>query len=325
MPNWNRIQVVCGYLTAGAAVIIPVVVWFLRGLSEAANAAQVVSIPLVAVSLGLAYWLTHNPAASRTLPSPRRRAQGWAIVVVCFLCSALAIGAASTGRTVASVSIPAELPGLGIPATSAEQDPQPSKQRAESHSGQSGDTATRSQPNSGPAQPGQLQPGEAQSGETQSGEAQPGVWNSRQPPSRQDGTEQPGPRRGEPGQPHPVVLAEQPVELSTQAGQESVEIDSWRHVTNQSADLLMAQDGIHTARGARLSVVSEAAEPSYDHCAQLETWTDQIDFTDLQAGSQLCARSSEGRYAMFQILHVPSAPENDMRFIFFGRTWELTS
>ncbi len=115
------------------------------------------------------------------------------------------------------------------------------------------------------------------------------------------------------------------MELSTQAGQESVEIDWWRQVGDKSGDLQMNENMINTVLGAKLSVIEASPEPTYDRCAQVQTWTTQVDLTTLYAGSQLCAQSQGGRYAMLRVTALPWSPGSDGRFVFYGRTWQLPS
>ncbi len=121
----------------------------------------------------------------------------------------------------------------------------------------------------------------------------------------------------------PSVQGESVVELSTQVGKESVEIDWWRRVNDKSGDLQMDQNGIYTALGAKLSVIESSPEPTYARCAQVQTWTTRVDFVTLHEGSQLCAQSRMGRYAMLQVRALPSSPASNGRLIFFGRTWNL--
>ena len=139
---------------------------------------------------------------------------------------------------------------------------------------------------------------------------------------------EPPPGKRAPGQPSfdsPGVQEERTVELSTQAGQESVEIDWWRQVGDKSGDLQMNENMINTVLGAKLSVIEASPEPTYDRCAQVQTWTTQVDLTTLYAGSQLCAQSQGGRYAMLRVTALPWSPGSDGRFVFYGRTWQLPS
>ena len=113
------------------------------------------------------------------------------------------------------------------------------------------------------------------------------------------------------------------VELSTQAGKESVDIDWWRQMRDKSGDLQMDQNGIYTVLGAKLSVIENSPEPTYARCAQVQNWTTRINFVALHEGSQLCAQSRMGRYAMLQVRALPGSPGSNGRFVFYGRTWEL--
>ncbi len=140
-----------------------------------------------------------------------------------------------------------------------------------------------------------------------------------QPVNQQPVNQQPvSPRLGSPS-----VQEESVVELSTQAGKESVEIDWWRRVNDRSGDLQMDQNGIYTVLGAKLSVIENSPEPTYARCAQVQTWTTRVDFATLHEGSQLCAQSRMGRYAMLQVRALPWSPASNGRFIFYGRTWQL--
>lgn len=113
------------------------------------------------------------------------------------------------------------------------------------------------------------------------------------------------------------------VELSTQVGKESVDIDWWRQMRDKSGDLQMDQNGIYTVLGAKLSVIENSPEPTYARCAQVQNWTTRVNFATLHEGSQLCAQSRMGRYAMLQIRALPGSPGSNRRFVFYGRTWEL--
>jgi hypothetical protein len=121
----------------------------------------------------------------------------------------------------------------------------------------------------------------------------------------------------------PPIAEERLVELSTKAGQESVEIDTWREAGNGSGDLKMRQDGIYTTLGAKLSIIEDSPEPTYERCSQIQTWTTQVAFTALHEGSQLCAQSRGERTAMLKIRTLPSSPASNVQFIFYGRTWQL--
>ncbi len=122
----------------------------------------------------------------------------------------------------------------------------------------------------------------------------------------------------------PPVQEESVVELSTQVGKESVDIDWWRKVRDKSGDLQADQNGIYTTLGAKLSVIEDSPEPTHARCSQVKTWTTRVDFVTLHEGSQLCAQSRMGRYAMLQVRALPSSPASNGRFIFYGRTWDLT-
>jgi hypothetical protein len=118
------------------------------------------------------------------------------------------------------------------------------------------------------------------------------------------------------------VQEERVVELNSQAGKESVDIDWWRQLSDKSGDLQMDQNGIYTVLDAKLSVIENSPELTYARCAGIQAWTSRIDFRTLHEGSQLCAHSRMGRYAMLQVRALPSSPASDGRFVFYGRTWE---
>lgn len=111
--------------------------------------------------------------------------------------------------------------------------------------------------------------------------------------------------------------------LSTEAGQESVEIDWWRQNHVRGGDLQVDATGAFTTLGAKLAVVGDSPEPTRDQCKQVTNWTTRVDFTQLHVGSQLCARSVGGRYAMLQVQALPDSPGSNGRFVFYGRTWKL--
>ena len=121
----------------------------------------------------------------------------------------------------------------------------------------------------------------------------------------------------------PPVQEETVVELSTQLGKDSVDIDWWRKKGDKSGDLQMDQNGIYTVLGAKLSVIENSPEPTYARCAQVQAWSTRVNFGTLHEGSQLCAQSRMGRYAMLQVRALPSSSASNGRFIFYGRTWEL--
>jgi hypothetical protein len=64
--GWRRIWQMCAWLVLLVALVIPVVVLLLRGLSDAASAAQLVSLPFAIVSLVIALPTWFRRADSRT-------------------------------------------------------------------------------------------------------------------------------------------------------------------------------------------------------------------------------------------------------------------
>lgn len=113
------------------------------------------------------------------------------------------------------------------------------------------------------------------------------------------------------------------MQLSTEPGQESVEIDWWRQNHDRTGDLQVDASGMFTTLGARLAVVADSPEPTRDQCRRIETWTTRVDFAELHVGSRLCARSVGGRYAVLQVNALPNSPASNGRLVFYGRTWEL--
>jgi hypothetical protein len=272
----RRGRLVLGGIALGTAVVIPIVVWLVRNLNDAANVAQIVSIPLAVASVsGLVLWPPRDGSppheqpviASRGAPPQRRRSRVWAVAGV--------FAVTFAGVVVANVATGAFL------------------------------SATGSHEASGPHGPGE-------------------------PPHGPGGPHGPGEPPHGPGGPRgsmalgPGVYKERPVELSTKTGQESVEIDQWRQVADKSGDLQMDQNGIYTLLGAKLSVIEDSPEPVQSRCAQIQARITRVDFTTLHEGSQLCAQSRGGRYAMLQVRALPQSPGSNGRFIFYGRTWGLT-
>jgi hypothetical protein len=127
---------------------------------------------------------------------------------------------------------------------------------------------------------------------------------------------------GKPTTDSPEIQNEQRVTLSAQPGQDSVKIDDWRQVSDQTGDLQMDQHGIYVVGGAKLSIISNPIEFAYRRCAQFQNWSTRIEFTALREGSHLCAQSSTGQYAMLRIAALPSSEGSHDKFIFYGRIWQ---
>lgn len=119
------------------------------------------------------------------------------------------------------------------------------------------------------------------------------------------------------------VQEERTVQLSNTAGQESVEIDWWRQNHDRTGDLQVDTTGAFTTLGAELAVVDDSSETTRDQCMGVTTWSTRVDFAKLHVGSQLCARSVGGRYAMLRVTALPDSPGSGGRFVFYGRTWKL--
>jgi hypothetical protein len=284
------------------------------------------------VSLGLAYWdwVSRRRVTGGQFRSARRHAHGWVVVAVCFLCSALAVGAEPTGRTAEFLAPSREEPAsVGTPAGAAPHAAPAASGPGDAPPRQVPDSTDRTQRGPEPADPGPPQPAQSASGSPDTGQPVPEEPGTGQPDPGPPTSEEPVPEQPDPEPPQPeqpVPLIKRPVELSTQPGQESVDIDGWQHVAEKAGDLVMDEYGIYTARGAKLSIVDDAAELTYDSCAQVQTWTDRVEFSELQEGSLLCAQSSGGRLAMLRVRTVPSAPaDSDGHFVFYGKTWEPDS
>ncbi|WP_439649146.1 protein kinase domain-containing protein [Herbidospora mongoliensis] len=114
---------------------------------------------------------------------------------------------------------------------------------------------------------------------------------------------------------------------ATEPGFASVEIDYWRQeldnpTSTPNGDLWMKTDHVHTAKSAALAKVESSPDATPTRCARITAWTNRVDFADLQPGDQLCARSAEGRYAMLRIESLPTSPQGDGYFAFYGRVWK---
>lgn len=109
----------CGWIALGVAVVIPIVVWLIWGLDEAANMAQVVSIPLAVVSMVIGIIpLPHrngsgvpaNPVMRGGTPPSGYRSRRWEVIVTALVVAAgLAIGTSLL------------VPGVTLPSTNRNQ------------------------------------------------------------------------------------------------------------------------------------------------------------------------------------------------------------
>ncbi|MDX3658201.1 hypothetical protein PV646_12915 [Streptomyces sp. ID05-26A] len=100
-----------------------------------------------------------------------------------------------------------------------------------------------------------------------------------------------------------------------------VDIEYWRHDTASPGEVQMDGTGVHTAVGAQLAIVADTPLAGRARCAQVTSWRDRVEFTELHAGSQLCGRSRAGRYASLEVRTLPASPSSDGKFIFYGITW----
>jgi adenosylhomocysteine nucleosidase len=122
----------------------------------------------------------------------------------------------------------------------------------------------------------------------------------------------------------PATQAERTVQLVVDdPSRQTVHIDFWRAADDGSGDLRIDENHLYTVESAGLALLSGTVPASYARCAGLpsSSWTRKILLVDLAAGAQLCGYSTDDRYAMLQVISVPSA--RDRRLAFFGRTWQM--
>ena len=312
--DWRRVQTACVCTALAAAMIIPLIVWLIWGLGESADVAQVVSVPLAVGSIAIGLIPLprrggtptgeQSPIPSVDAPPSRQRSRRREASPI-LLGVAVAIGA--TGLAI----------GVWL-ARSEGGSTQP-----ESPAGQQLSEPQIPQSNN---EPGSPQGDHWSQFEPPANEPPANQPPANQPPANKPPANQPPanePPTSQPPNP-PPVQQERVVELSTQPGMESVDIDWWRQVHDKSGDLQMDQNGIYAVLGAKLSVIEDSPEPTYARCARVQDWANgRVDFVALHEGSQLCAQSRMGRYAMLQVRALPSPSGSNGRFIFFGRTWEL--
>lgn len=137
-------------------------------------------------------------------------------------------------------------------------------------------------------------------------------------PSRPAPSQQPLVQQGKDA----TVQEERNVELSPVRGREAVDIDWWRQNRTSSGDLQMDQGGLSAFLNAGLAVIEDTPDATRDRCASVQNWVTRVEFSSLHVGSQLCAHSRGGRYAMIKITALPTSPASNGRLFFFGRTWE---
>lgn len=132
----------------------------------------------------------------------------------------------------------------------------------------------------------------------------------------------------EPIDPPGEVNEERQVRLhATEPGFASVEIDYWRQELDNPAsapngDLWMKPGHLHTAKSAALAKIEPHPDATPARCAHVTTWRKSVAFADLRPGDQLCARSTEGRYATLRVESLPTSPQGDGYFVFHGRVWK---
>src|SRR5437899_9526350 len=102
------------------------------------------------------------------------------------------------------------------------------------------------------------------------------------------------------------VSEERIVVLTASPGDDSLDIDYWRQLGDESGDLRMDLQGIFTQKGASLAMVPDAPSATYRSCSRIQNWVGRVDFSQLHVGSQLCAHSFTGRYAYLRVTSLPS-------------------
>lgn len=176
-------------------------------------------------------------------------------------------------------------------------------------------------PSSSPGSPPSSSPG-GQSGLPPGATTGPGPSTSRpaEPPPTTSNrlVDEPGPTTG---RPPPINARHDGLTMSLAHGDDSIWIDYWRKQHEGDGDLNMDQSGIHTTLGAKLKLMPGSAEPGYFDCRNATGWTTRVNFSAMQLGRYLCARSREGRYAWLRVVALPSSPTSNGRFIFDGLVW----
>lgn len=130
----------------------------------------------------------------------------------------------------------------------------------------------------------------------------------------------PKPPAEDPGR-YEGVQEQRVVKLVPQTGGNWVDIEYWRQDPAQPGEVQMDAKGVHTAVGAALAVIADTPLANRDRCSKVTTWRLRVDFSELHVGSQLCGRSSVGRYASLEVQVLPSSPSSGGRFFFYGITW----
>lgn len=220
--------------------------------------------------------------------------------------------------------------GLVLALPRAESSGQPPAASQGAGSGQTSVPATDAPPSSTSAgQPGSSTPGPSSSPSGLPGQPPPTVTSTTgsatssparpgPSPSTTDRLlDGPGPATGQ----APPVSHQHEVTLNTTPGDDSVWMDYWRQQHERDGDLNMDRNGIFTALGAQLTVMSGSAEPDWFACRNATGMTTRAEFSALRVDGHLCARSREGRYARLRVIALPSSPNSNGRFIFYGLVW----
>ncbi|MEV6212531.1 hypothetical protein [Kitasatospora sp. NPDC051914] len=123
-----------------------------------------------------------------------------------------------------------------------------------------------------------------------------------------------------------IVDEERNVRLNaTEPGYRSVGIDYWRQEldnpnSNPNGDLWIAPDRIYTTNSAALAPIETTPDASPARCARATAWTTRINLTALHVGDQICAHSTEGRYAVIRITALPATANGYL--VFHGIVWK---
>ncbi|WP_030276759.1 transcriptional regulator [Streptomyces sp. NRRL B-24484] len=130
-----------------------------------------------------------------------------------------------------------------------------------------------------------------------------------------------------PAGPSDIPNEERNVTLNaTQPGYRSVGIDYWGQQldnpnSNPNGDLWITTDHLYTTNGAAVAPIETTPDATRTRCTSATTWTTRIDLTALHTGDQLCAHSTEGRYAVIRITALPATgPSGNL--VFHGLVWK---